>query len=379
MKKHIILFLAITFLITGCSKSDVDDNRILAEVDHVSIAEVKDFSAFEETELPTETPTEVQTEPITELETKTEPETEPPEMPYSKDYDFSDFTIMQAAFQKDGGITSVDYENTILQDYTTQNRTQTITAKDGNLILQLYADVNSGSSNRKIEIMLTSDTAVDDMRSILLSFDNGITEEKVDRFLNGEYNGVEKAPLIGLKDTLVTVDGSTITVMLEKNEVQSGVIPYWDDSGIVISDYINTTKSDIVLTDKSDLFSDILNGIEFTEVKMLNSTLVSSGITKDATGAVKSRTVDYSAVYITDNSHRYEIDLFSDGVNNPCLTMNCIYGEASEDMVIMNLANHIYQSFYDGVIDVSVSLDRAFSNEHINVEKTTTGFLVKMY
>lgn len=361
-------------MVTGCSKGDIDDNRVLIDMDSAMIDEVKNFSAYNENELITEIPTEVmtETEMVVETEIETESETEIIELPYSEDYDFSDLIIMQAAFQKYGGISSTDFETFILQDYTEKTRIQTVTTDD--IKLCFSAGVNSGTSNHSVEISISSDSAWQDMKAVLLGFDNGVTEDRFERFMSGEYTGEEQAALIGLKNVFITEEDNMVTVLLEKNDVENETVPYWNSDGIMLSDFINTERTDLLLSETGDSFSQILSGIEFSEVKMKEVGLHSYGIRTDSSGNVLSRTIDYNALYETEEGHTYEICLYTDEDEIPVLEINCVRDDVAEDNTIMHLAERIYQYFYNKSLDVSVSLEEPFTDENICIEKTEKGF-----
>lgn len=370
MKRNLVIMtLLAVMLFTGCGQKDSDESRVLSMPDEASIREVKDFSAFLETELPTEAPeTEApETEPPQTEPLQTEaPETEPPEIPYSEDYDFSDETVLAAAFS------GSDYQTDIILDY--QNRIRTMTASKDGLTVSLTADTKSGTSSYRCEFSGDSDK----VRQAVLLLRDGVDEDNLERFFEGAYNGEDNAPLIGLKNVSCTAEGQMVTAVLEKKQAElEGKVPGWQDEGIDIGTVLGSVKLTGALSDGADFFGDILSGISFSKTKMESFTLQKTE-SKTADGKT-SLYADFAAVYTSEDGSRYEISM--DGTNSDTQGLSILVRRADlqDSAVIMAVADHIYQGVYEGELDTSADLTQPYQKEHCSVAKTEDGFQMFLF
>lgn len=378
-KKMVLLFLIITTMLSACSGTGKEDDRILSDVDG-QIREVKNFTQYDETELPTEEITEPITEVVTEPETEpeTDPVTELVEQPYSKEYDFSDFRVLQAVLKKKGGIGSTPYTSTVVQDYENATRTQTVITSDGTVEVVFKADKTSGETNKELKISYASETTMEDIRGILLAFDNGLNENNVDKFMRGEYNGTEKAPFIGLYDAEYSDQDGIAHVKMVKNAVENGSVPFW--TGTTTTDIGQLTKSDKYsgqMTNGGDSFGELLQSLEFERVTMRSSVLSNSSVVTNERGDVISSQSGFIAEYDCSNGDQYMItaDCSSDlgGIQIRCRA------DGLNSVSVMNIANHIYQAFYEGSIDVSYDLTTgAYQTNDYKVELLEDGYLISI-
>ena len=158
-KQKIIAFTAILLAVSctaGCGREEPELGGL------EDVREVANFSQFEETELltevPTEVPTEAPTEPSTEPATEAVTETEPPQEPYQEDFDFSDHTVM-SAFYSIRTLDNLSRQESFADTVTANEaeRVRKISLGDGQVVISMKADRNSGKTNRILEISCSQD------------------------------------------------------------------------------------------------------------------------------------------------------------------------------------------------------------------------------
>lgn len=357
MKKYPLLFvLAASALLTGCSRDERPSEYLVSPADDIAV--VVNFSSFEETELitqteaETETETETETEAVTETEEVTEMETE---LPYIQDFDFSDYRILRAVLREREAAADTAYSSTIVQDYKTKERTQKIEAEDGSFIITLFADPTSGATNKSLDIVYNTKTAAKELASILLGFDNGLTDENISRFLNGYYNG-GNAPLIGLSEALCEKNADGYHIKMVKSGFSEGQTPFWTDllAGNEIAITSNTGKK---ITFSKESMEQMLTSIEFDPVFLTREDVLKTSQVIDADGRTVSYSCDFQYDFDCTNGHRYSIT----GENGQ-LAIHCIRNDAKDSSTVLNLAEYICQEFYGSeVIDKSFALSSASS------------------
>lgn len=364
--KYLIYCVIASIALCGC-RAEKEPERLLLEVDDKLISEIKDFGAYENTETETETETEVITE--VEIETEIKAETEPLEEAYTKDYDFSERSILRAVDVLYPEIPS--YENEVLYKVEEQVRIQTIAISDKEITIKLYADKKSGSSNNSIEISASSQ---DDVKRLLLLFENGITEDNVEKFLEGGYNGTENAPLIGLYDADIHTENEVFYVRLVKNTFAEGTTPYWEEASASLSDFLSNSKFDTKIKEGEDTFAEILSGIDFGELTFVSSKISMYGTTKDRNNERLSNYILYQASYINDNGNTYEIKLdYQKENSDKGLTITCYMKDSIPDKVAFEFASHLYKNFY------SDSLDEEKGTQNCKFTLNENGFEIHIF
>ena len=365
-------------ILTGCGGKN-DTQRKLE--DATKVKEVKNFSEYRETEIPTEPPTEKKTEPPTEKHTEppTEKHTEPPTSApapaaYSRDYDFSDLAVLGAVF-KNGGIGSVPYTSVASQDEENRIRTQTVTFEDGQKTVIFTADPYSGRTNGKVEIRypVGSEAAV---RDVLLSFDNGINEDNVDDFMAGAYNGTEKAPYLGLHDAMYVVT-DRIYVTLEKNGTDEGPVPNWEERPADLGELTGSAKVSGELSSGADPFSDLVSSMEFGAVSFDGSEYTGREKRADEQGNVISEGAAFTARYSADNGNSY---VFEAGLPDAKLKVTVTRSDCNDPVTVMYLADHIFRYFKSGPFDTGHDiLSTDFETDGCRVSKTENGFIMYFF
>lgn len=375
----ILLLFACMAATAGCSKKI--EERPLELPDNVK--SVKDFSEYKETDLQrpteaqTEPPTEPHTEPPTEPPTEkpTEPPTEP-EVAHAEDYDFSEVTVVSAAAMGEGGSSAMAYTSTARQDYIQNIRTQKILFGGGTKEITLIADDTSGKTNKRIEFKYPAEER-DKLIQALLWLNDGITQDNIEKFMSGYYNGEDGAPLIGLKNAAYANEGNSISVMLEKFPSAHGAVPGWSDAAIDFSVITGSKKLTGTMASGNDLFGDIFRAVDFGAITFNGSSFSATEKTTDQDGNVVSGSADYSASYTSDNGNSYEIT--SSGQDEGGLTITVKRPDCTTSPMIMNIGDYIYESICDGSLDLGYDvINSAYDNGRCRIEATPDGFVMKI-
>ncbi len=376
MKKYLIAALCLCVLLGGCGKRNDGEERVLEGFDNTDVQEVKDFSSYEETEPPTEPATEPLTVPQTEP--PTEPVTEPAEEPFSADYELSEYNVLQAVFSRFGGLGAIPYESTVTQDMQARTRVQTVTAMDGGIVVTMEADAASGTSYKKVTLDYSTADAQEDIQDALAGFDNGISMDNIGRFMEGAYSG-GNAPLIGLADASYTyADGHAVAVLV-KNDVAEGEVPGWEVPDMDSAAFLASAKFHKDVSDGADLFSEMLQGLEFGPVIMDGASFTSYRKVTDEKGNVTAESAVFLANYHTDDGHSYEVTLSNENAETEGLTVVSHRPDAATPEAVMALSGHLYQYVFEGMPDLGADPSAGYSMEHFNVTKTDDGFTARFF
>lgn len=360
-------------LLTGCSRSP-NDGVVLS--DPSGADRVIDFNHFDETELPpreTESESEPETEikiirvepqtvsmPETQPPETQEPETQPQEVPYQKDYDFSETTVLKALIGS-----GTFYTRTVSQDYEKNERRSIVTPQDETSIT-FIADETSGSTNKTI--MLDYPEGMEDKaKSDILSFDNGITEENIDSFLDGRYN--EDPQLIGLAAASYTEDDEWIHIVLTKNDQEKGTVPEWDDSfASDIGSLIGSVKFS-----GNDL-TEAIQTIEYSPVAKIkvdgdtdNVGIITQTYDQDGKliGSSFSMEEEYKA-----GDHDYLVS-----VKDGTMKISVKRKDAYDPYFVMSFADRLYRCFLPGHLNTSYNVKaKDFESKRCIVHMTDEGF-----
>jgi len=380
VRKHVLaaaLLIGTASILSACGRGNSTQPVLQGAEDARSVS---DFSHFIETELPEEeTQTESETEEpvhirpvqpetvkMPETERQTEKQTEA-EAAFEKDYDFSETAVSPAVFGE-----SASVSRAVTQDPASMTRT--VEAEDGSGKKVIYtADPTRGATNGKIEIIFPSGEE-GSLRQALISFDNGITEENADKFMEGGYTG--NGPLLGLEDASISEDESGIHVILQKFPSDAGTgTPGWE----------NDFQTDIAGSVGSDKYheSSLISVIQSLELASVTETEAGQGgegaaaaVTKRYApdGSVVSTSMSMHASY-TAGTHSYMASL-QDGT----LTISVSREDCSSTQACMAFADRIYRYFYEGQIDLSFDLSAGdYTNERCAVHKTDAGFDISLH
>ena len=345
MDKRIpVLMLAALIGLSGCGSTEVDDDRKLADASEVQ--EIKNFSAFEETELPTPTPTQAP-EPTKE-----------PEKPFEGNYTFDENSLLQAAFS------GQKYAKSVMQDYENHIRTETLTAEGVTVILE--SDLNSGTSYGKVTVETASK---DNLQKILLAFENGLNEKNISGFFESKYNGTDKAPLIGLADATYSEDVGKFRAVLTRVSRKGDQVPYWEDLKTNVNELIGG-KCTKTLDTNGAAFTGVFAGVDFGNVAQGNVSMKKQGYTQDAEGNMKKQ-IQYSASYTSDNGGSYTVDVSMLGQEDDHFKILISRPDLTEDISLLSVAEHIYQAFYNGSFNTEQTLP--YQADHVAVQRTDNG------
>lgn len=379
MKRYFIILICLCLVLGGCGKKKEDD-RVLEGFDNPTVQEVKDFSAYEETETETETETEPPTEPPTEQPTEppTETETEPIEEPFAADYEFSEYNVLQAVFHRFGGLGAIPYVSSVVQDLQSKTRIQTVTAMDGGIVVTLEADAVSGSSYKKVTLDYSVDDGENALADALLGFDNGISDSNIESFLSGAYNG-GNAPLIGLADASYMLGDGHAVAVLVKNDMAEGEVPYWEAAAADSTHFVPSAKFHRGIADGEDIFSEMLQGIELSPVVMDSAAYTSYSKVTDEKGNVTGGGTVFQAAYHTDDGHSYEITLSDAADDTHGMTVTCHRPDATTQAAILPLSEHLYQYLFEGTLDMAADLSAGYSTGHCSIAMTGDGFSIRFF
>ena len=346
--------LAMTLVSAGCGNSGNDNTDVeLAPFDETQIAEIEDFSDKEEKEIklpeteatptPTNTPTPI---PPTPTPAPTiEPEIV--EEKYAKDYDFSDFRVLQAILKDKGGLGIAGYTSVVEQDDNTRTRVQTVTTNDGEISAVFTADPVSGNTNRIVSIYFRTENPMDDMRNALLRFDNGISENNIDKFMAGNYNGFENAPYLGLLDSSLVITDNEVSVTLVKNPVEEGNTPYWSgngsatDLGILIAD--SKVRGGIA---EQDPFITVFGDLVFGEVTRTLFNVSGYRVVTDETGNVLESSSGIRAEYEASTGEKCIVTAPVENNSGVLVEFTNMIPMSGNDIQMMS--DRVWQKFKDG-------------------------------
>ena len=167
-------------------------------------------------------------------------------------------------------------------------------------------------------------------------------------------------------------------MVLEKNPSAHGKVPGWaEDGSMEITGLTGSTKIQTSLTDGTDIFSEILSAVDFGIIKFNGSEYTSYEKTVDNEGNLISSSGGFTASYESDNGNKYDITSINENPSGLMITVHRT--DCNSSAVIMNIADYIYESFYDGAIDINYDIMASeYKNEHCVVRKTDDGFSISL-
>lgn len=381
-RKFTILLAALMmlFIMGGCKNQKEPE---LGGLDDVQV--VKNFSDFTETEVPTEAPTEppteesteAPTEKITEAQTETqaeETETEVLEEKYSEDFDFSDQTVM-SAFYSVKTLNDLSYEDGFSDTIAVEmdKMVQTVSLSDGKVVVTMTADPYSGKTNR-ILVVTCSQDYLGAVKEGLIALGAGLNEDNIDKFVLGGYNGENEAPYIGLNNASCAIDSDgQVTIVLEKAQQAKGDIPGMPEgganqTGICLED----SFANIQVTGDTDPFPALLGSVDAETYTAETSTVQPLTRHYDREGNLISEDGLFAGKYISGKKTWSITTIVEEGKTKLVFLYNQSKGLSDE--VILSMAEHIYQYFYHGEFDKSVSVDSPYTTNHAILEKNGSGF-----
>lgn len=343
MRKRAVIFILLLCTISGCGKKDtIDDSRKLAYVDEIQ--EVENFSAFEETELPTPTPTEMLQPTPTEG---------PVEISHFVDFDFSPQKVSDFA---------EGFTRTVTQDWENGTRTEKFQWK--NMEILLSGDKQSGKSYSNLEATFSGPQKQENARKFAIAMNTDLDIEKVERFLQGDYNA--HADYIGLKEVSCTEKDGNIYVKMVKALQQAEKLPFWEES-IKVTDILTNCRFSGNLSNGRDTFGGIFAGIDFGNVKLKNASLNKIIREYGKDGKQISCNVSYNAIYQSDIGNQYIVHIKPEKKNQ--IRLEYKGKEPIDSYAIMNLSEHLFQAFYGGTINTEHNLDKDYEIDQLKIVK----------
>lgn len=377
-KQKIIAFTAILLAVSctaGCGREEPELGGL------EDVREVANFSQFEETELltevPTEVPTEAPTEPSTEPATEAVTETEPPQEPYQEDFDFSDHTVM-SAFYSIRTLDNLSRQESFADTVTANEaeRVRKISLGDGQVVISMKADRNSGKTNRILEISCSQDY-LGAIKEGLIALGAGLDEDNIDTFVLGGYNG-ENAPYIGLANASCTTKGDgTVSILLEKAKQEDGPIPGAVEGAVptvlTLEGSFATIKAD---ENENGPFAALLQSVDGRTYTAQENSVKVHTMRYDRDGNLISEEGPFSGQY-SAQGRTYSISAASEN-GKTYLTIAYAQEHELKDAAAIAMAEHLYQYFYHGTFDKTASLASMLQADHATLEKNGNGYILKI-
>lgn len=374
-----LIFLSVCLLVSGCAKTDTDNGRELVGADDTStIVSVSDFSEVKkETETDPIRETEIQTErkPVVVIETEeateapeTELQTEAPS--YQNDYDLSDDKVKSAILSAPLAKALIEkgYSDYVSQNTETQSRSRTFSIGDANdLIVTVYADRTSGTSNGKLEIQGKDQTL---MKELLYNLGIGDSQDSVNRLFGGDYDG-SSASMIGLSDVqrFISDDGTATIALTKAAFPESDNVPGWLDESDVMSGTVILPESAYTKpVNAQDVLNDVMTSTFGSGMSLKNEKITDlTSIEFDLDGNMKGGDGGYSASYEGENGTSVDIHLSDDG---KYLVFDINDIAVTGDYEILAKCEHIYRMFYNCGFDLNAEIGEGYKIERAEVTIT---------
>lgn len=375
-----LIILYVSLLASGCAKKDTDNGRELMGADDTStIVSVSDFSEVKkETETDPVPETEKQTErkPVVVIETEktseapeTELQTEAPS--YQNDYDLSDERVKNAILSAPLAKNLIEkgYSDYVSQNEETKSRSRTFSIGDASdLIVTVYADRTSGTSNGKLEIQGKDQTL---MKEILFNLGIGDGQDSVNRLFGGEYDG-SSAPMIGLSDVqrFISDDGTATIALTKAAFPESDNVPGWlDDSDVMSGTVILPESAYTKPVNAQDILNKVMESTFGSGMSLKNEEITDlTSIEFDIDGNMKGGDGGYSATYEGENGTGVDVYLSDDG---KYLVFDINDIAVISDYEILSKCEHIYRMFYNCGFDLNAEIGEGYKIERAEV--TITG------
>ena len=258
-------------------------------------------------------------------------------------------------------------------------RTQTVLSSDGTVEIIFRADRTSGSTNKEVEIKYSSDDAATEMAGILTSFDNGITEKNVEKFMSGGYSGEANAPLIGLKDAEIASEGLSIRVRLTKNDAPEGEVPFWDGTAVG-GDVGAATGSEKIsgnMAEAGPILERMFTGTEFATTTMTKSAADGYRVVTNEKGEIIESSSGFTAEFESTAGTKYKVGVEADETGKKRLAIDAETAAPESAERVRFIAACVWSEFYEGSVFDQIDLaSGTWENDRMKVEMKDSGYRI---